>query len=105
MEDIDDGSDEFPCPPDYVTTTKRGGLKWIYKVHGYVIEKRGREEVMYWRCERKDELGCKGRITSQDDDILKATGHNNHTPEATLQEQTEVRDTIDNLRFKKISNP
>ena len=52
---------------------------------------------MYWRCERKDELGCKGRITSQDDDILKATGHNNHTPEATLQEQAEVRDTIDNL--------
>ena len=96
MEDIDDGSDEFPCPPDYVTTTKRGGLKWIYKGHGYVIEKRGREEVMYWRCERKDELGCKGRIISQDDDILKATGHHSHTPEATLQEQAEVRDTIDN---------
>ena len=70
MEDMDDGSDEFPGPPDYVTTTKRGGLKWIYKGHGYVIEKRGREVVMYWWCERKDELGCKGRIISQDDYII-----------------------------------
>eukprot|EP00117_Sycon_ciliatum_P049982 scpid112323/ scgid35350/ len=73
----------YTGPPDYVSTTKRGGLRWIVEGYAHVVDKRGRDEVIFWRCDRKDELQCKGKLISEDDSIVKVTGLHCHAPDAT----------------------
>ncbi len=53
--------------PEYETTTKKGRPKIISEGYAYVRDKVGRDgEVVYWKCERKDELHCKGRVKTQE---------------------------------------
>ena len=44
-------------------------------------EKCGTGDVVYWRCERKYEFGCKGRLKTNDTTIAAITGMHSHAPE------------------------
>jgi len=79
--------------PDYVTKTKRGRDKIIYQGYAYVKDKDG-AQVTYWRCEKKDELHCKGRVTTAEMKITKVVGEHCHAPEPGRKKLGETRDSI-----------
>ena len=67
--------------PQYVGLTQRGRRKVIQNGYAYVKEKDGPGTVSYWRCERKDELRCKGRMKMDGDLLVTTTGVHCHGPD------------------------
>lgn len=80
--------------PDYVSKTKRGRDRLIFKGYGYVKDKDGPDAVKYWRCEKKDEQSCTGRMRTDGANIVALVGDHCHAPDATRQEVAEVRDRM-----------
>ena len=81
--------------PDYIITpTQRGREKVIFRGYAYVKDKNGPNDVSYWRCERKDELFCKGRARMCSGKIKALVGDHNHAPEVERKEVATVRDCI-----------
>ena len=80
--------------PDYITQTQRGREKVIFRGYAYVKDKNGPNDVSYWRCERKDELFCKGRARMCSGKIKALVGDHNHAPEVERKEVATVRDCI-----------
>ena len=79
---------------DHIGLTSKGKQKIIKDGYGYVKEKCGTGDVVYWRCERKDEFGCKGRLKTNDTTIAAITGMHSHAPEATRVAVATVTDAI-----------
>ena len=80
--------------PDYITQTQHGREKVIFRGYAYVKDKNGPNDVSYWRCERKDELFCKGRARMCSGKIKALVGDHNHAPEVERKEVATVRDCI-----------
>ena len=80
--------------PQYVGLTQRGRRKVIQNRYAYVKEKDGPGAVSYWRCERKDELRCKGRMKMDGDLLVTTTGVHCHGPDPLKEATTKVKDTI-----------
>ena len=60
------------------------------------IHKRGRDGVSYWRCERKLELNCKGRLKTQGEEckVVSASDKHCHAPDARREEVAAARETM-----------
>ena len=72
--------------PDYVGITSRGRPKLVKSDYGYVQDKRGRDEIVYWKCESRDEFACNGRLRTDAGLIVAYVGSHNHAPGATRAE-------------------
>ena len=80
--------------PQYVGLTQRGRRTVIQNGYAYAKEKDGPGTVSYWRCERKDELRCKGRMKMDGDLLVTTTGVHCHGPDLLKEATTKVKDTI-----------
>ena len=79
----------------YFTTTKRGKPKLILEGFGYVQDKRGSNGMVYWRCEKRDTLNCRGRVkTSDGGDVVFAPSAHCHAPDPAKEEIAIARDEI-----------
>ena len=72
-------SDNDTPRPDSMTVTKRGKAKLLLDGFAYVLDKTGRENVEYWRCEDREK--CKARLTTDGRKIIKITGECTHAPD------------------------
>ena len=72
--------------PDFWGISKRGMPKLVKPGYAYVQDQRGQDDVVYWRCERRDKLSCKGRLKTEDGSIVAYTGSHNHAGDATRAE-------------------
>ena len=57
------------------TTTKRGGRVLLYEGHRYVINRRGRDERIFWRCSNRE---CTGSLTTLKDNTITTQKDHNH---------------------------
>ena len=87
--------------PDYMGLTSRGRPKLVKAGFGYVQDKRGRDDVVYWRCESRDELSCKGRLRTEGGVIVAYVGSHNHAPEAS---KVEVVKALTEVKQKAASS-
>ena len=58
------------------TTTQRGARALLYQGHKYVINRRGREDRIFWRCGKS--RTCSGSVTTQEDIVISARDTHNH---------------------------
>ena len=79
---------------DLKTTTKRGKEKLIHRGYGYVVDKVGKDGVVYWKCEEKDALSCKGRMRTRHGLVTAVTGNHTHAPDAMRGDVAKVRDQV-----------
>ena len=63
---------------EYITT-KRGRRALIYQVHRYVINRRGRDGRIFWRC-AVSRL-CSGSVTTMLNEILSQRDIHSHPPD------------------------
>ena len=68
---------------EFVTTT-RGGRALIYEGYKYVLNRRGRDERIFWRCAKS--RCCSGALTTINDEIVssRASEHNHPPNEAEM---------------------
>ena len=66
---------------------------WGKRGYAYVKDKDGPNTV-YWRCERKDNLHCKGRLTTMDMKMTKVVGEHCHAPEPGKTSLAQTRDAV-----------
>ena len=64
--------------PDFWGISKREMPKLVKPGYAYVQDQRGQDDVVYWRCERREELSCKGRLKTEDGSIVAYTDIHNH---------------------------
>ena len=79
---------------DLKTTTKHGKEKLIHRGYGYVVDKVGKDGVVYWKCEEKDALSCKGRMRTRHGLVTAVTGNHTHAPDAMRGDVAKVRDQV-----------
>ena len=65
-------------------TTQRGARSLIYEGHKYLINRRGRNGRIFWRCAKSRQ--CKGAVTTKEDEIVssRADEHNHPPNEAEI---------------------
>ena len=63
---------------EYITT-KREGRALIYQGHRYVINRRGRDGRIFWRC-AVSRL-CSGSVTTTSNEILSQRDIHSHPPD------------------------
>ena len=51
-------------------TTQRGARFLIYEGHKYVINRRGRDGRIFWRCAKSRQ--CKGAVTTKENEIISS---------------------------------
>ena len=61
----------------------RGKPQLVKDGYAYVQAKRGRDETIYWRCETKKNLSCKGRMKTESNKITAYSSSHNHAPDLT----------------------
>ena len=63
---------------EFVTTT-RGGRALIYEGYKYVLNRRGRDDRIFWRCGKS--RSCSGALTTIENEIVSSRAHeHNHPP-------------------------
>ena len=77
------------------TTTKRGARALIYRRHRYVINRRGQDGRIFWRCGRS--RSCSGSITTMDDNILSQRDVRNHEPD---EDKIAIEKIVSNMKIK-----
>ena len=77
------------------TTTKRGARALIYRGHRYVINRRGQDGRIFWRCGRS--RSCSGSITTMDDNILSQRDVHNHEPD---EDEIAIEKIVSNMKVK-----
>ena len=60
-------------------TTKRGARAIVYEGHKYVLNRRGRDGHIFWRCGRN--RSCSGSLCTLEDEIISQKGTHNHPPD------------------------
>ena len=70
VELLDIDPEDQEAEPIHFSTTKRGRPKLIKGGFAYVQDKRGSENIPYWRCEKWDEMKCKGRLKTDGDVVI-----------------------------------
>ena len=81
-------------------TTKRGARAIVYEGHKYVLNRRGRDGRIFWRCGRN--WSCSGSLCTLEDEIISQKDMHNHPPDdAEIQAEkivnsirAKARDTI-----------
>ena len=81
-------------------TTKRGARAIVYEGHKYVLNRRGRDGRIFWRCGRN--RSCSGSLCTLEDEIISQKDTHNHPPDdAEIQAEkivssirAKARDTI-----------
>lgn len=58
------------------TTTQRGARSLIYGGYKYVINRRGRDGRIFWRCAKS--RACTGSVTTLEDEVLSSRDTHNH---------------------------
>ena len=59
--------------------TKRGARTLVYRGHRYVVNRRGHDGRIFWRCGKS--RSCSGSITTLDDRIVSQREDHNHAPD------------------------
>ena len=62
---------------EFVTTT-RGGRALIYERYKYVLNRRGRDDRVFWRCGKS--RSCSGALTTIEDEIVSSRAHEHNHP-------------------------
>ena len=81
-------------------TTKRCARAIVYEGHKYVLNRRGRDGRIFWRCGRNQ--SCSGSLCTLEDEIISQKDTHNHPPDdAEIQAEkivnsirAKARDTI-----------
>ena len=60
-------------------TTKRGARAIVYEGHKYVLNRRGRDGRIFWRCGRN--RSCSGSLCTLVDEIISQKDTHNHPPD------------------------
>lgn len=69
--------------------TQRGARSLLYGGYSYIINRRGIDEVVYWRCTRSHNGHCSGALTTgSGDELLSIKDTHNHPPD---QAEIEVK--------------
>ena len=72
--------------------TKRGARALVCDGYKYVINRRGHDGRIFWRCGRS--RGCSGSVCTLDDEILSRNDIHNHSSDEGELEAEKVVDTI-----------
>ena len=76
--------------------TKRGARALLYEGYRYVINRRGRDERIFWRCSKS--RTCSGSLCTLDDQIISSRkDQHNHPPD---EAETEVEKIVDSMKDK-----
>ena len=60
-------------------TTQRGARSLIYGGHKYIINRRGRDGCIFWRCAKSRQ--CKAAVTTKENEIISSrSDKHNHPP-------------------------
>ena len=68
--------------------TKKGGRSLIFEGHRYVVNRRGRDGRIFWRCGRS--RTCRGTVTTLEDDVISQRNKHNHPPDEAEQEAAKI---------------
>ncbi len=80
------------------TTTQRGAQSLLHGGYSYMINRRGRDGVVYWRCTRSRNSHCTGSVTTGSADELPSVKNtHNHPPDAA---QLEVKKLVSAIKDK-----
>ncbi len=64
------------------TVTQRGARSLLYLGYSYMLNRRGRDDTVYWRCTRSRNSHCTGSVTTgPGDDIIAVKDTHNHPPD------------------------
>ena len=76
--------------------TKRGARALLNEGYRYVINRRGRDERIFWRCSKS--RTCSGSLCTLDDQIISSRkDQHNHPPD---EAETEVEKIVDSMKDK-----
>ena len=76
--------------------TKRGARALLHEGYRYVINRRGRDERIFWRCSKS--RTCSGSLCTLDDQIISSRkDQHNHPPD---EAETEVEKIVDSMKDK-----
>ena len=71
-------------------TTKRGARAIVYEGHKYVLNRRGRDGHIFWRCGRN--RSCSGSLCTLEDEIISQKDTHNHPPDdAEIQRRSSAQ--------------
>ena len=71
-------------------TTKRGARAIVYEGHKYVLNRRGRDGRIFWRCGRN--RSCSGSLCTLEDEIISQKDTHNHPPDdAEIQRRSSAQ--------------
>ncbi len=54
------------------TITQRGARLLLYRGYCYMLNRRGRDDIVYWRCTRSRNSHCTGSVTTGPGDAIIA---------------------------------
>ncbi len=84
------------------TTTQRGARSLLYRGYSYMLNRRGRDDLIYWRCTRSRSCHCTGSVTTgPGDTIIKEKDTHNHPPN---QPQIEAKKIVTALKESAEAN-
>ncbi len=68
-------------------TTKRGARAVVHAGHKYILNWRGRDEQMLWRCGSRS---CSGSLSTLNDEIISRKDTHNHPPDYAEVEADKI---------------
>ena len=72
--------------------TQRGARSLVYQGYKYVINRRGRDGKILWRCAKS--RSCSGGMTTMDNEIISPRDTHNHPSDAAELEAEKITMTI-----------
>ena len=72
--------------------TQRGARALLHEGYRYVVNRRGRDERIFWRCGKS--RNCSGCLCTLKDEIISTNDNHNHPPDEASNEVDKIVDSI-----------